>query len=119
LRTFRRPRRRLICPSQPSPWSGYVHPSSAHFLSLRWRGSDYGARDHPDRERRPTWRDALNHLFGIAPACGRRHETRIRRTPPFIRTMVDDGITIRVRRGVVFRVVTSTGPGSTNRFMLD
>ena len=51
-------------------------------------------------ELRPTRREPLNHLFGIA-RTERRHKAHVRRTPPFIRTTVDDGIAVRLRLGVV------------------
>lgn len=65
---------------------------------------------------KPTGRDALKHLLGIAPSSERGHEEDIPRTPPFTRTGVVNGYAPSPILGVVLRVVTSTGLRSTNEF---
>ena len=102
-------RRRSTCPSQASPGRGGSHPLP-HIPEPEAEGdSRHGGRPRRYIERRPTGRDSLNHLFGIARLTERRQEENIRRTPPFKLTPVDDGITDRASLGVVLGVVTSTG----------
>ena len=57
----------------------------------------------------PTGRDALKHLFGVVRTCERRHETVIRRTPPFTLSAVVNRRAAMPLLGVVLKVVTSTG----------
>ncbi len=49
-------------------------PSPAHFLSPRQRVIRRSAPPPGNDESEPTERKTLNHLFGIARHCGRRHE---------------------------------------------
>jgi hypothetical protein len=48
----------------------------------------------------PAWREALNHLFGIAAKQASPFNA-MRRTPPFNGTTVDDGIAVRPCFGVI------------------
>ena len=61
----------------------------------------------------PTRRSTLKHLFGIAPEKERRHEEKIRRTPPFTQASIVNGYVLSPICGVVLKVVTSTGSHST------
>ena len=73
-------------------------------------------RGHPNLryvELGPTGREALTHLFGV-PREVDRHESDIRRTPPFTRTGVVNGYAPSPILGVVLKFVTSTGLASTD-----